>query len=327
MASSRVQLGPEILMAINFYSERTALTGDRASRRLFIAVQASKAAIGAALGVRFIAFVGKPDVAEVHRPCRSACAGHPGAARLHAHPAASAGIVGIALFAALIGYLAALTGGVLSPLVVWFALVPAEAALAGGRPAVLRAAAAAAVALIVVAAIEAVGALPPSRLPIPIWEIYAISVMAAVIQAALVAAAAQERQQAADLAAAEGAAMYRFLADNAMDLITRHSSDGRIRFAQSRRADDPGPGAGESRRRWRPSALVHPDDLRAMQAAFMEAAYFARAAAAEVRMRRRDGSMSGPRSAAAPPRPCTTRRPTSLRSRATFPSARRRNAR
>jgi PAS domain-containing protein len=25
--------------------------------------------------------------------------------------------------------------------------------------------------------------------------------------------------------------MYRFLADNAMDLITRHSADGRIRFA------------------------------------------------------------------------------------------------
>ena len=47
--------------------------------------------------------------------------------------------IGLAGFAALIGYLALLTGGVVSPLVVWFALVPAEAALAGGRPAVVRA--------------------------------------------------------------------------------------------------------------------------------------------------------------------------------------------
>ena len=46
---------------------------------------------------------------------------------------------GLALFAVLIGYLAVLTGGVVSPLVVWFALVPAEAALAGGRRAVVRA--------------------------------------------------------------------------------------------------------------------------------------------------------------------------------------------
>ncbi|MGZ5939761.1 MAG: sensor histidine kinase [Rhizomicrobium sp.] len=275
-------------MAINFYSSEQP-SGDRASRRLFIAVQASKAAIGAALGVSFIAFVGKPDVAEV-----IALAGllAPAILALLAFtriPLPALESVGIALFAALIGYLAALTGGVLSPLVVWFALVPAEAALAGGRPAVLRAAVAAAVALIVVAAIEAVGALPPSRLPIPIWEIYAISVMAAVIQAALVAAAAQERQQAADLAAAEGAAMYRFLADNAMDLITRHSSDGRIRFA-SPAAQTILDQAPENLIGLAPSALVHPDDLRAMQAAFMEAAYFARAAAAEVRMRRRDGS-------------------------------------
>src|SRR5262249_38579271 len=134
----------------------------------------------------------------------------------------------LAIFAVLIGYLAALTGGVLSPLIVWFALVPAEAALAGGRPAVLRAALAAARALVRVAAL---GALPASRLPVPAWELYAVSALAAVIQAALVAAAAQDRQRAADQAAAEGAAMYRFLADNAMDLITRHSSDGRIRFA------------------------------------------------------------------------------------------------
>ncbi|HEY0106008.1 MAG TPA: PAS domain-containing sensor histidine kinase, partial [Rhizomicrobium sp.] len=141
----------------------------------------------------------------------------------------------------------------------------------------------------VVALIGAVGALPVSRLPIPLWEIYAVSVLAAVIQAALVAAAAQDRQRAADEAAAEGAAMYRFLADNAMDLITRHSSDGRIRFASpaAQAILDLPP---QDLLGLAPAALVHPDDLRTMQSAFMESAYYGRAAAAEIRMKRRDGS-------------------------------------
>ena len=114
---------------------------------------------------------------------------------------------------------------------VWFALVPAEAALAGGRVAVARAGLAAGLGLLAVVGIQAAGLLPASRLTLPVWEIYACSMLAALVQAVLIAAAAQDRQRAADVAAAEGAAMYRFLADNAMDLITRHSSDGRIRFA------------------------------------------------------------------------------------------------
>ena len=273
-------------MAINFIKDGD---GERASRRLFVIVQASRAAVGAALATGFLAYVGRPELAEIFAiagllaPAILALLGFTRISLVHLETA------GIAIFAGLIGYLAALTGGVLSPLVVWFALVPAEAALAGGRPAVLRAAVAAAAALIAVAILEALNALPASRLPVGSWEIYAVSALAAIIQAALVAAAAQDRQHTADLAAAQGAAMYRFLADNAMDLITRHSSDGRIRFAS--------PAANTILNRTpeeliglAPAALVHPDDLKSIQAAFMEAAYFARSASAEVRMRRRDSS-------------------------------------
>ncbi|HXM00157.1 MAG TPA: PAS domain-containing sensor histidine kinase, partial [Rhizomicrobium sp.] len=39
-----------------------------------------------------------------------------------------------------------------------------------------------------------------------------------------------------------------------------------------------------------PSALAHADDLKTMQAAFVEASYFGRAASAEVRLKRADGS-------------------------------------
>src|SRR6185503_19483391 len=185
--------------------------------------------------------------------------------------------------------LVAITGGMTSPLLVWFALVPSEAALAGGRRTVWEAGAAAAIALLMVALLQALGELPSSRVIEPGWGFYTISILAAVVQSALVAVAAQDRQRAADHAAAEGAAMYRFLADNAMDLITRHSPDGRISFASPASTTllgvHPDDLLGQA-----PTSLVHPDDLRPMQKAFMEASYFARAASTEVRLRRADGS-------------------------------------
>jgi cell cycle sensor histidine kinase DivJ len=82
--------------------------------------------------------------------------------------------------------------------------------------------------------------------------------------------------------------MYRFLADNAMDLITRHGADGRIRYASPASL----PLLGRRPRELlgaAPTALVHPDDLAVVQAAFVEASYFGRAASAEVRLRRKDG--------------------------------------
>jgi len=285
----RETMGQLRLMDIHRKTRAPVETNQIAQRRLFAAVQGSKAGIGALLALAFVGLVGRPDLAE-----SIAIAGllAPALLALMAYTEVSLALLeqgALALFALLIGYLAALTGGLTSPLIVWFALVPAEAALAGGRPAVLRAALAAALALMAVAAIQAAGLLPISRLPSSAWGFYAVSALAAVIQAALVAAAAQDRQRAADQAAAEGAAMYRFLADNAMDLITRHSSDGRIRFASpAARAlfgCEPEGLLGLA-----PSALVHPDDLKPMQSAFMEASYFARAASAEVRLKRTDGS-------------------------------------
>ena len=260
----------------------------QAQRRRFVLLQAAKAGIGAALGLAFFGMVGRPDGSEM-----VAFAGLliPGALALLALTPVSLVALeqaGLASFALLIGYLAALTGGMASPLVVWFALVPAEAALTGGRPAVWRAGLSAAVALLVVAGIQAIGMLPASRLTLPLWQVYGCSMLAALVQAVLIAAAAQDRQRAADAAAAEGAAMYRFLADNAMDLITRHSSDGRIRFASPATSAllgrMPGEIVGQAM-----AALVHPDDLGAVQTALADASYHGRDGAAEVRLRHRDG--------------------------------------
>jgi cell cycle sensor histidine kinase DivJ len=260
-----------------------------ASRRLFVAVQSAKASVGAGLVLAFVWLVGRPDAAEMVAIAGLLAPGVLALLGLTRISLAALEQAGLAGSAVLIGYLAILTGGVVSPLVVWFALVPAEAALTGGRSAVVRAGVAAGATLLAVAAIQALGALPPSRLITPPWEVYAVSVMAALVQAVLVAAAAQDRQRAADMAAAEGAAMYRFLADNAMDLITRHSSDGRIRFASPASLMLLGRAPGEIEG-LAPAALAHPDDLKLVQAAFMEAAYFGRAGAAEVRLKRQDGS-------------------------------------
>jgi cell cycle sensor histidine kinase DivJ len=261
-----------------------ALMDEWPLRRRFIAVQGSKAGLGAALVLGFYFLAGPPDPAEA-----VAMAGllTPGFLALLAFTPLSLNWLeqtGLIFFAGLIGYLAALTGGVVSPLVVWFALVPAEAALAGDRSQVVRAGAAAGVAFLVVAGMAAADALPPSRLTSPLWPVYAASVLAALVQAVLVAVAAQDRQRASDLAAAEGAAMYRFLADNAMDLITRHSSDGRIRFASPAALALLGQQPSEIEG-LAPAALVHPDDLAAIQAAFMDAGYLGRAGSAELRLK------------------------------------------
>ncbi len=261
----------------------------RAQRRRFVAIQAAKGAVGAVLGLAFFGMLGPPDTAEaiamagLMAPAALALLG------LTSIPLAVLEQAGLAGFALLIGYLASLTGGVTSPLTVWFALIPAEAALAGGRPAVMRAGIAAGAAFAAVAGMEALGMLPPSRLTLPLWQVFAVSVLGALVQAVLIAAAAQDRQRAADAAAAEGAAMYRFLADNAMDLITRHSGDGCIRYASPATLALLGRVPEEITGQTMIS-LTHPGDVPAMQSALMEASYFGRDGSAEVRLRRRDGS-------------------------------------
>src|SRR2546423_1275669 len=199
--------------------QANSFSDPKAQRRRFLRMQAAKAGVGTLFALAFFGMLGRPDVAEL-----LALAGlmiPTGLALLALTPVSLSALeqIGLAGFAALIGYLAILTGGVVSPLVVWLALVPAEAALTGGRTAVLRAGLVAGAASLAGGATEARGLCPLAGLlfpaPPPLWGIYACSVLSALMQAVLIAVAAQDRQRAADAAAAEGAAMYRFLADNA----------------------------------------------------------------------------------------------------------------
>ena len=260
----------------------------QAQRRRFVAIQAAKAAMGAILGLAL--FGGPPGIAEAVAMAGLMAPAILAVLGLTRIPLALLEQVSLASFAVLIAYLAVLTGGGVSPLTVWFALVPAEAALASNNSwsAVTRAGIAAGLAFAVVMGVQAMGALPPSRLTLPLWQVTACSMLAALVQAVVIAAAAQDRQRAVDAAAAQGAAMYRFLADNAMDLITRHASDGRILFASPATmallGRAPEELAGQAL-----VSLTHPDDRDAAQAALIDASYFGRDGAAEIRLRRRDG--------------------------------------
>jgi len=260
------------------------------SRQRFVRIQGAKGLIGAILSVLYVTASGRPNlvgaiaILVLLGPAVLAVFALLRTTRLSHLEAASH-----AMFAGLVGYFILATGGVASPLMIWFALVPAEAALSGGRRAVIQAAVASLAALFSIAVAQALHLIPITRLIPPSWQFYVVSAVVAIVQAGFVASAAKDRQRRADAAAAAGTAMYRFLAENAMDLITLHGSDGRIRFASPAARNllgrDP-----QSLLNLAPSILAHPDDLKALQSALVEASYFGRAAEAEVRMKRGDGS-------------------------------------
>src|SRR5260221_3425987 len=146
-------------------------SGEAGARKQFIRVNIAKAGAGIMLATAFIVLVGKPDGAEMLAisglciPLLLACLGWTPI------PLAILETLSFATFSALIGYLAALTGGLSSPLLIWFALVPAEAALAGGRSTVVRAAALTIIALLAVGIMQVMGVLPRTELENFSWQV------------------------------------------------------------------------------------------------------------------------------------------------------------
>ncbi|MBZ9934969.1 PAS domain-containing sensor histidine kinase [Mesorhizobium sp. BR1-1-16] len=129
----------------------------------------------------------------------------------------------------LVGWIAAFTGGLASPALAWFAVVPAEAALSGSRRVVVSAAALAAAALAILWALASAGLSPD---PLGISPLFAPAVVGgAVLYAVLVAIRIETVHSEASVAARLGDTRYRLLADNATDLITRHTANGDVAFA------------------------------------------------------------------------------------------------
>ncbi|NWH09228.1 MAG: PAS domain S-box protein [Alphaproteobacteria bacterium] len=190
----------------------------------------------------------------------------------------------------LVAYAAAFTGGLASPFLFWFTLAPMEAALTGRRALVLLSSLEAGLGVAALALLQQLGWLPQARLSADAAAfLHIIAPLAAILYAAAVAIASENAHAQAHARAIEGEAKYRILADNAVDMITRHAPDGRMAFVSPAVRGLLGYEPAEMRGR-APIEFVHADDQASVQNALALASYRGEAAGAEARLRRKDGT-------------------------------------
>jgi cell cycle sensor histidine kinase DivJ len=132
-------------------------------------------------------------------------------------------------FTTLLVWVSALTGGLGSPVLIWLAVIPIEAALSGSRRISASAAAIGLVGLALLWAGLHTGFLPATTPP-PTPVGLGIMVAAIVYAGALSLALETLRRDTEDTARL-GEARYRLLADHATDMITCHAADGSVLFA------------------------------------------------------------------------------------------------
>ncbi|WEK52544.1 MAG: PAS domain-containing sensor histidine kinase [Candidatus Kaistia colombiensis] len=131
--------------------------------------------------------------------------------------------------AGLVVWAGALTGGLGSPALVLLAIVPAEAALSGSRRITLASMAISACALTGLALVALAGWMPaPMAGPVSFAPIL---IAAAILYGGGLALRIELVLRVAEGAARDGEARYRMLADNTIDLVTRHDSVGAVELA------------------------------------------------------------------------------------------------
>ncbi|MFW6027838.1 MAG: ATP-binding protein [bacterium] len=189
---------------------------------------------------------------------------------------------------ALISYLSLITGGLDSFLLVWLVVVPLEAAISGSRKLVIAAVLLCMLALAVMAGLEAAG-LPSLLLAGPAAStLRSAVILLALIYAGSAALVLQRSQSDQAAAARRGEARYRLLAEHALDMISRHGPDGRLRFVSPACTSILGYAPEELEGRAAVS-LIHPRDRSRVQTAFSRAIYFGENATLEYRHRCKNG--------------------------------------
>jgi len=133
---------------------------------------------------------------------------------------------------AVVTLVAGLTGGLTSFMVIWFALVPAEAVLSNSRRVVAASAGMLGAAVTLLGAAGLFGLLPEPRFSALGVEIgAAIAVGSAVIYAISLALSAAHVGRTDDEVKSIGERRYRMLAEHMTDLITRHARNGAVTFS------------------------------------------------------------------------------------------------
>ncbi len=202
----------------------------------------------------------------------------------------------IANLGALVLLLTLLTGGLASPLLPWFVLVPFEAALSGRRRLIAGAVGISAVGVSLLAFLQIQGQIQ-GLAPVFALEaagsaplLQALGLVAAIAYAGVTAAASQSAHRTLTRLARIDESRYRLLAENAMDLILRFGQDGRITFASPSAYDVLGYGAAELTGQ-SISEFVFGDDRSNVQSALVRAVYFGGEAMLEFRIRSKDDTL------------------------------------
>lgn len=189
----------------------------------------------------------------------------------------------------LVTFLAAYTGGIESFLVAWFVIIPIEAALSGNRKSIYTAITFAGLGVIVLSALTYANLLPSAHvIEETKWLLFAGATFAALVYAGAVAMTAQQYHKQAEIDALSGEARYKFLAENALDMIIRFHPDGSIAYVSQACFAILGY-EQEEIKALDLAALIHPADVKKARITLSQAIYFGSDASIEFRMRHKDG--------------------------------------
>jgi len=197
--------------------------------------------------------------------------------------------VAVLNLAALVTFLAIFTGGLSSFLIAWLFILPVEAALSGSRRIIFAAIGLVASALALLLALGTLAWIPPSRVPAESWALlFVLATLAAVIYAGALAINIQRLYQRVEDDAHTGEARYRFLADNALDMIIRHRHDGSMAFVSPACQAILGYLPDEMLA-LPPLSLIHRADRKEVEIALAQASHYGADATLEFRMQHRAG--------------------------------------
>jgi cell cycle sensor histidine kinase DivJ len=264
--------------------------GEAGRRQSFIAANLLAGGMGVALWPLYFAFVGPADAATA---CAFAFLWAPLLIALAVQgrliDVAQGQMASALVLAGFVTLVAVYTGGIASPVLLWLAIVPVEAAVAGKRSAMTISSAAAAAGFLIAAILSMMGWLPASRIDPSLSQFaYGASVFMLIVVGALAVRTLQRRNEHETARVRANAAMHRALTDNAADLITRHGANGAVIYASPAATDIMGLQPRELEG-LSPAMMVHIQDLKTVEEALRLAAR-GQTQSVAFRLRRRDGS-------------------------------------
>jgi two-component system, cell cycle sensor histidine kinase DivJ len=189
----------------------------------------------------------------------------------------------------LVTFLVTLTGGLNSFLIAWFVVIPIEASLSGRHRLTGLAIGLAGLGIAILYGVTVFGFLPESHVSLVSWPLlFTISTLAAMIYAGGVTMSVQRLHRRAEKDATAGRERYRFLADNALDMIIRHDPDGAMTFVSKASLSVLGYTPKEMLA-FEKAALIHRADQKHVEIALSRCSNFGEDTTIEFRMRHKNG--------------------------------------